>query len=77
MVGFELTYYKLLAGEWSTTGSYGDDSLYTTAVDHFIKQIPIYREIIDGMGDDCDMVFIDEYLMMISALLTYNEWINR
>lgn len=77
MVGFELTYYKLLAGEWSTTGEYGEDSLYRTAANYFISQVPVYREIIDGMGDDCEQVFIDEYLMIMAALLKYEEWVNR
>ena len=73
MDGFELTYYKLLTGEWSTTGPYGEDSLYSTAVIYFIKQIPIYREIIDVMGDECEIDLIDDYLMMLHALFIYYE----
>jgi hypothetical protein len=69
--GYEKTYYNLLIGEWHTSGPYGDDSLYQTALNYFIKQIPIYREIIDGMGNECEMCFIEEYLMMLNAVFTY------
>lgn len=73
MDGFALTYYKLLTGEFHTSGQYGEDFLYRDAVKWFCEQVPIYRIIIDEMGDECDIEWIDEYLMMMNALLIYYE----
>jgi hypothetical protein len=73
MDGFALTYYKLLTGECHTSGPYGEDFLYRDAVKWFCDQVPIYREIIDTDGNDCELEWIDEYLMMIHALLYYYE----
>lgn len=71
MDGFALTYYKLLVGECYTSGPYGEDFLYGDAVKWFCEQVPIYRMIIDEMGDECEIEWIDEYVQMMHALLTY------
>jgi hypothetical protein len=71
MDGFALTYYKLLVGEYHTSGLYGDSFLYQDAVNLFIKEISIYREIIDIFGEECEMHIIDDYFMMLHAIYTY------
>lgn len=71
MDGFALTYYKLLTGECYTSGPYGEDFLYRDAVEWFCKQVPIYRTIIDEIGDECEIEWIDEYMQIMNALMTY------
>lgn len=67
--GSDLTYYNLLTGDWSAGSP--DCFLYEIAHKYFMKQREIYREIIDGMGEDCDIIFIDEYLAITHAIITY------
>lgn len=44
MIGFELTYYKLLTGEYS-----GDSYMLKRAFDYWSGQLEIYKELLDEL----------------------------
>lgn len=53
MIGFELTYYKLLTGEYS-----GDSYVLKRAFDYWSQQLGIYKAVLDRLPLT-DAIYLD------------------